>query len=351
MRLFTSGSTLIALGALFLVACPSTETCPDGTLWYPDRGMCLPPQDGGIDTGMSDGGSDASGDTGLCSGTCGGTTPFCRTSDDTCVACLEATDCDGANNACVDGECLPCDSNDDCEDLAAAQCNTTTNTCEACTGNAACTGRTGTEVCAAGECVECSAADETACGANVCNLLTSECETAVTPGSVALCGACTNDRACMTGQVCAPTEFPVGSGTEVGNFCLWRLDAAPGPAGACSRVPPYGREDPVMTVSGVSTSVCGPAVSTCTALLNFRAIPCGTAGTMPPATPEAACGIPAVDDGFCRVRDAASNRCTVACTTYDDCPCVDGTCARQYECQSNRCDFTRTCDTTTGTCG
>jgi hypothetical protein len=101
----------------------------------------------------------------------------------------------------------------------------------------------------------------------------------------------------------------------------------------------------------VSTPVCAPAVSTCTALLNFRAIPCGIVGMVPPTTPEAACGIPAVDDGFCRFRDAAGNRCTVECTTYDDCPCTGATCARQYECQSNRCDFTRSCDTTTGTCG
>jgi hypothetical protein len=206
------------------------------------------------------------------------------------------------------------------------------------------------EVCEGGACVECSAADETACGTNVCDVAMGTCTT-VAMGSVSLCGPCTSDRACMAGQVCAPTELPVGSGTVIGSYCLWRLDASPGPMGACSRVPPYGREDMVTTASGTETSVCTPAVSTCDALLDFRATPCGTGGVTPTSADDAACGVTGVNDGFCRVRDAASNRCTVACTTYDDCPCTTGDCSRQYECQSNRCDFTRTCDTTSGTCG
>jgi len=168
---------------------------------------------------------------------------------------------------------------------------------------------------ASGACVACTAADRTLCGLNVCDGATNTC-TMFGAGSAGLCQPCVADAQCADGQLCVPTTF--GSAmAPAGNFCLWRLDATGtgAPSGACSRVRPYVRAQTATSVDGVSASVCGLALTTCPAINAYRATNCMTLD----AAGDARCGVDGLDDGLCRMFDAAANRCTVRCSSDDDC--------------------------------
>ena len=104
----------------------------------------------------------------------------------------------------------------------------------------------------------------------------------------------------------------------VGNFCLWRQDAAGtgAPGGACSAVRPYVRAAAGTTsIEGVSATVCGLRSTTCPALNDFSMRNCMTLD----ATGDALCGALGFDDGLCRMLDAAANRCRVECGSDDEC--------------------------------
>lgn len=333
---------LMATVASLLGGCPTTVRCGDAETF--DGTRCVP-FDG--DSGMSDVPMDGAVGDVPCGGTC--TSPeVCDTVSGDCVDCVEDEDCDVGSRgaACVDNACVACDDNMDCTTVGASACGDD-NTCGGCGDDMDCMHLAATPACdvPTTTCVECNSNADCTTANEGCDLSTHTCE-GYTPGDAALCEPCLADAHCMTGQVCAPTEFPVGSGTEVGNFCLWRLlAAAPGPDDDCLTVPPYRRIDGVTTVDGEEVDVCSPQVSTCAALGDFDGPACTERGEA-----DDACGIDGLDDGFCPATGGAV--CTVGCTSFRDCPCtIEGDCSRQYDCTAGRCNSARSCDATSGTCG
>jgi len=272
--------------------------CGDEYNVYHDAGP-----DAARDAGARDAGRDAEQtDAGPCGGSCTAPTAMCRESDGTCVECLS------------DGDCMS---------PTAARCDVGMGTCVACEDSAECAGHPGAEVCAlsgalSGRCVECTAADRTACGSNVCDSRMGTC-TSTALGTTGLCQPCVSDAQCSEGKLCV--EMTYGSPAEsVGWYCLWRQDAAaPGPAGDCFTARPYvAARAGAESIDGTAAAVCGLAVTTCDALNHFRTPGRGTGSCALSGDPDD-CGVDGQDDGPCVMAGMATNRCSVWCGSDDDC--------------------------------
>lgn len=317
---------VLAFGpAVFATGCPETVLeCNPGDHEVGDR--CVP-IDGG---GGTDANEDAPGDDAGPCGMCTGDTPLCRESDTTCVACLGDGDCGAGTPRCdvAAGECVACLGDTDCTDPSASRCETATHTCMPCTASTECAHLTGVGVCDAGDCVECTRTDGTACGGMLCDSLMRTCTT-FAPGSAGLCQPCVADAHCPAGQLCVAMTFgdpPV----PVGSYCLWRQDATEtgGPMGDCFTIPPYVRASTgTPSIDGTSASVCSLAVTTCEALNDYRSTTCPSLD----AAGHAVCGVVDVDDGVCTMAGAMTNLCTIRCAGAVDCPfgfsCLGGTCS------------------------
>ncbi len=269
-------------------------------------------------------------DTGDCvectkSSQCAGSTSVCDTSSNSCVQCtaLDSTACDGDTPVCDTSadQCVGCLATADCSSPSFAKCDTGENTCIHCTGNDDCAHLTGTAICDSGTCVQCTPADESACGANSCNPATKTC-TQTARGTVDLCEPCVADSECMGGDQadpdtrCVPMNFQ-GVARE-GGFCLRRV------ASTCGRQ--YEIETNVTSLSGApAENYCGidQTVTRCEAVLdlgNNRA--CDD-------TMDTSCGCARDSDGnctetgeggLCRQVGPNVNRCTYECGTNEDCP-------------------------------
>ena len=335
--------------------------CPDGRPLVPiggGRGECPRDDAGPGDAGgdLGDLGDSAAGDLGAdapmtdagpCGMACPAATPVCDVSSGTCVQCNAADDseCSGATPVCdtaaasaTRNRCVACNVDSDCTSLTAPQCNTT-HACVPCTASAACTGRAAATVCdvAGGACVRCTGADRTACALNVCDVEARTCSTSAV-NSANLCEPCVSDVQCQTGQVCVGMSGDTPT-RVLGHFCLW-LEAATGtgaPAGDCLATRPYRQGADRTALEAGSVRVCEPRIATCEALLDFDSstTPCTPAA---PAIPNDACGAIDVDDGYCQLVSGVTNRCTVACTSFEDCPDPLG--AARYRCTAGLCSFT-----------
>ena len=332
-----SSSTPTFLFVLCLLGACDTASCPEGSI--PDTGRCITANHVGMDGGNRDGGDaerdsgrpDAGRDAGPCGMACTGDTPHCDEASRSCVECLERSQCTTtALPACVDGACEECGANTDCSTAAASRCEA--NSCVACAGDGDCSHVAGLNVCVDGACVACRTGSN--CASGVCLLSTNTC--APTGGTGTRCSECVRDDECQAGMLCVPMRF---GATSVGNFCAWRRDATGtgAPAGNCFNSPPYVRDVTATSIDGVATSVCVLRTSTCEAHEDFSRKAC----TMP-GMADSDCGAPSVNDGFC----APGSRCTVECTTYEDCPCIGPSCTRQYDCIADTCSLSRRCDRT-----
>lgn len=331
---------------------PTTPACITACEMDPSRDHCS-----GADAGPGDGGADAAPDapTSNCTTECTGQTPICDEDEENavCVQCLLPTDCDGVEGRpmCVDNACVECTGNEECTEPGASVCSTTGETagtcvpCAAATSAADCAGveddgATALNVCDesgdAGVCVQCNAEDESACDPNVCDVVAKTCTDDTPLGMTPTCGACVSDSQCRPGHACAPTDL---DGTDAGYFCLWNLDADEMAPIACSTVRPFGSPDDVSTIAGQEAQVCTLRLSTCAAYNDFSSPGRGSPSCAGEDTPEpdADCGHPDLDDGFCVEEDAASNLCTTRCTS--DVDCVFGPLRDEY-----------TCDMSTGLC-
>ncbi len=294
----------LVLGALTLSGCPapSTGVCRE----HPTSPECV----------------DAATDAGPCGGACPVAAPYCDEERNSCVACRAATDCTDVDASyCVVGVCRGCEADSDCAHLAAEG----TGVCEPVNDR----------------CVECRANREEACGENACDAATHRC-TDRPRASRGPCQECIADSECREGQLCVPME---SQGVALGTFCAWREDArTPGPYGTCTRVPPYVRRVERTSVDGVTAMVCELRVTNCLAHADFLGTTCTMPDSWPPYDP--ACGAEDVDDGFCFALDSVTSRCTVGCTTVQDCPCTGVSCSRQFRCTQGFCSLSETCPTT-----
>ena len=324
-----------ALGAVTIAGCDSEPTCPAGSILV--DGRCVAESMDGGDTGVADsamgddtsvadsGGDGAPGDTGAgdtgagdtgagdtsmpdtrppCGG-CSGATPICDPSTDTCVGCLDHTDC-AAPTALCDPDtdtCVACLEDADCPSALAPRCNA--NMCTPCTTSAQCARFAASPECnpATSMCVQCTPATEASrCGANSCDPTTSEC-TSTARGSLGWCDECVSDSECGANHLCV--ENRRGTVTD-GTYCM-RLSSA-----GCQA--PATRVHSRTSTLGVTASFCflyETQAVTCEAVAAFEAdIRCtgfcvGDGVICPCPLPPATCNI-----GY---------ECTHRCATANDC--------------------------------
>jgi hypothetical protein len=305
-------------------------------------------QAGTTNGGSSDGGASEGGTGGMppCQGTCGGATPVCKAETDTCVECIEKSQCaepkpacDTATNACVEctekadckditkpfcdnaaEQCVACLQQSDCKDPTLSRCDA--GACEPCTIDTDCSDIAGKGVCDAGTCVQCTGTKFTACGNNagtplVCDSLMRTCTTSKQHSS-GLCQPCVTDAQCNAGEMCVLDRFDTPS-KDVGYFCHWKQgDVADGaPADCTAGGQPYvGVQTNAVSIDGASSDICSLAVSTCVARNEFRSKDC----TVAAAPDDVVCGVSPPKDAKCALFGVNTYRCTVTCGSDDDCP-------------------------------
>jgi hypothetical protein len=190
--------------------------------------------------------------------------PVCLDSDGMCVACTEA-----ARGAChpdqfcdvASGTCADCLEDGDCENPSASACDVSTHRCRPCVeGNESdCSHIEGKHVCLAGECVQCTKNDLSACLVlqtptrtvqNACHALTHACVDRQL-GKTPPCGECVSDAECESGHVCMVMNF---AGQPIAGcwYCLPLLEGL-----NCARGRPFVTlPPPARTIDGVSADVC-----------------------------------------------------------------------------------------------
>jgi hypothetical protein len=261
----------------------------------------------------------------------------CDASANKCVECLSNDDCTETSARVCDPEthrCEACLSESDCEEAQNARCDASgaagTNACVGCTESEQCAGHVGTTVCDAseGECVECTGLEYGACGTSgggerlVCDSLSRSCSPSETERSSGLCGECISDAECGEGQACVLQRYEE---TDVGYFCFWQKGGSGGAPTSClsAEARPYvGTQSMAESIDGVVADVCGLALTTCTAMNQFRSpdVACAPLdSTDTPVPDDSLCGEPGLADGYCREADADVYRCTVPCLSSDDC--------------------------------
>lgn len=235
------------------------------------------------------------------------TRPYCDIEKNSCVECLDNEDCESAAaSACVAGKCSPCKANNDCAHID------NYHVCKLAVDADA-----GAEF---GTCVECTGTDYVACRESdagpsfVCESLNNECSHDKTEHSAGLCQPCVSDAQCQSGALCVEQQF---NGKSVGYFCLDRQTAA-GPITDCtwSTNRPFVRPLNATSIDGTRGTVCSLAVSTCTALNQFRQVSCASTTNTPD---DALCGFAPGADSRCVLYGTSQYRCTVTCWSEDDC--------------------------------
>jgi len=260
-----------------------------------------------------------------CDDACTAPKPVCDEPRDTCVECLEQTDCTSSSKAKCDTTakaCVECLAPTDCASATRAKCDGT-GACVKCTSNDDCSHIAGKTVCDtnAGECVQCTGADETACGGKSCNPATKAC-TNTTIGSVGACGACVADSECSGGGTADPTARCVPmlfkGVARAGGFCLKRV------AKTCAK--PFQTPITTTSLSGKpSEQYCGidQDSTRCEAVLDLIGDQSCADGQ------DTSCGCSRDGDqnctetgkgGLCKTVGVNAKRCTYTCGTAGDCP-------------------------------
>jgi hypothetical protein len=184
----------------------------------------------------------------------GGLYPFCNQALGSCVACLEDANCTGAfNHICetTTGLCVECLNNAQCPTVDAARCivepeeNKTQYSCDVCTDNAQCTGKSDGGLCRPdGLCVDCLTNAECSGNPALSNCVvigepnngnTGECivcagdtDCLLVPGKLACktgegCVECVNDTHCVGnagGTHCKVSDMGAAQGTADVNTCV-----------------------------------------------------------------------------------------------------------------------------------
>jgi hypothetical protein len=281
-----------------------------------------------------------------CEGECSGRMPICDLTSDTCVECTSNAHCDDDLPVCDPSShtCVECTAEDAavCE-RAASVCDPDTTACVQCLGNESCTAPdaplcgerhecapcasdedcahiSDLGVCNSGECVECTASDETACGQNSCDPATNRC-TKTRRGTLGTCVSCLADSECEgfdqsdPEQRCVPMHFQ--SAIRAGGVCL-----RPVTKGCVS---PYMVPVTRPSLSGAEREAyCGidELTTRCEAVLDMIA-------SRPCAGDDTACGcardwagncLEAGSGGVCRQVGAFADRCAYECGGDNQCP-------------------------------
>ena len=286
-------------------ACDTSTSCPDGSTRERDRCRDL---DAGEDSAV-DAADTNPPDAGPCGGACTGATPVCDTTTETCVACTDNTHCAAPAAFCdtTSNECVACLMNSDCTDDTMPICEA--GACRGCAADSDCTDIAATPVCdePSGRCVECTVdSEETTCPApdnRACHPTELTC-TGAERGTLGFCEACVSDSECLMDAPetlrCVPMNF---EGSPHGTYCL--IDQTT--LGAiCPNQ--QASQQLATSVGGVESQYCfvREGISTCEAVTGFGdACPGGSSD----------CGAPGLDDGYCNM----AGRCSYACLGPSDC--------------------------------
>jgi hypothetical protein len=273
--------------------------------------------------------------TNICSacttdGQCDGkdpTKPMCTAG--ACTGCAGPADCTGDKAVCLGGACVVCAGNRDCTSAAAPACNTTTHTCEACTGDPGCAGHDGTPACLAGACVGC--ASNANCGnpTPICNPSTHACAPCATdtdcgPNQSCRAGACVSPGA--DGQACS------GDGQCTNGHCV---------ASVCCHTP-------CGTCGTCTSGICQPLARGSGGCGHF--VCDGTSADCPTTcSKDADCAT----DAYCAAGTCAPKKVVgTACTGDSQCAlghCVDAVCCdRACAGQCQACGTGGHCSNVTG---
>ena len=190
-----------------------------------------------------------------------------------------------------------------------------------CSGDEACKDRQDATLCdltvgsaTGGHCVQCTIADESPCGDNVCNPLDLGC-TDRPRASKQICQPCVADSECVADHRCIAMQF-AGSARTSG-YCMKRVSTG------CER--PYA-SSPIRRTSlsgAAAEDYCGidEIKSTCEAIAGL------IADAECPDGADAACGR---DGSICRNVNGLAHRCTYACDATAQCPSA-------FSCSSGYC--------------
>jgi hypothetical protein len=110
----------------------------------------------------------------------------------------------------------------------------------------------------------------------------------------------------------------VVNGVSAGHFCFsMQGDTANGAPADCTLARPYVKiVEGAVSIDGNSATVCGLAVSSCTAMNQFRQSSCASATN---TASDALCGVAPGVDSKCEPYGTSQFRCTVTCGSDDDC--------------------------------
>lgn len=261
-----------------------------------------------------------------------------------CVECLDSGHCQASETArcSEDHRCVPCIEHTDCTDPQAPRCNN--GTCEGCVDDSHCVHFDDKKLCDTrgdGACVQCTAADNSACCTRQDGLCCTEGETACQyfvcdvpnglctqdlPGTADRCDPCVSDQQCTSGLRCVMQRFANRENTglvNVGYVCLPQSD----PSNGCEESAGFPVLQPLDTISGGTAMVCDLSNATCRAHASFRNTRCELVDGEPD---DSICGHPDASDGLCAPfegdADGSDYRCTMRCEDDGDCPraCIQG---------------------------
>jgi len=205
--------------------------------------------------------------TNLCSPSC--VDPmFCDQNLRKCIACFDDPDCE--SGYCVDGACVECADDLQCEPERSSCSN---NICQPCTTDTHCAHFPSTKVCTKGKCVQCT--QDSDCPMGLCSFEKNTKNTCVSglAKSKTHCQSCLSDSQCQDGYRCTPMQYP--ENIFHGNYCL---EIAPTTATADCLAPyrftlnrPSLNGQPAVRVCAVRP------ITTCEAVLSVQINPfCGT---------------------------------------------------------------------------
>jgi hypothetical protein len=229
-----------------------------------------------------------------------------------CVECVDAQDCTGnpggavcktsnigqASGTAAVNTCVECQSNSDCTNPSAAVCSN--NTCVPCTTDNQCPSAIG--VCDVGTCVQCTGPKRAACGTNVCNSLMRTCST-FQAGSAAACDTCVSDAQCAADARCV--QLNVGASSVYSCFPL-----ATGTPPACAERVFFGvNQSATIDVQQSPPATCVLRRTTCEGYRDYEALS--------ECDQDSDCGATGVADGVCQ-----TGQCSVPCDSSNDCPAV-----------------------------
>lgn len=234
-----------------------------------------------------------------------------------CVECRTGADCTEGEPFCIEGACEQCQVDTDCTDPNASRCDATTHQCSGCTELGACSRFAATPACNldTGSCVECTAAETSACEDYACQTIPGDGQftcSAQPLGDAQSCNTCVSDAACASGNACVRENFDdqdtewVCLPEEPDDSCATNADLISTMAEAVS-------------ADGQLGNYCKPAQTTCAGYRHF-----GSEGIAdgPYCQSDDDCGLPNVTDGKClSVQGSNTVRaCSYPCLLDFECP-------------------------------